>query len=221
MRVLVSWSSGKDSAWTLHCLKQDPAVEIAGLLTTFNVRYDRVTMHGVRRELVRLQADAAGSPLWEVFVPDPCTNEEYEAAMARVLERAVEENISHVAFGDIHLEDVRAYREKQLTNTPIEPLFPLWGRNPEELALEMVRAGVRAIIVCVDTNRLAGPFLGRIYDEQLIRELPKGVDPCGEQGEFHTFCYGGPMFRKTVPIKPGETVLRDRFEYLELLPAAP
>ncbi len=218
MRVLLAWSSGKDSAWTLYLLRRDPRVELVGLLTTFNERFDRVAMHGVRRSLVQAQADAVGVPLWEVFLPWPCSNADYEEKMAVALEQAVQVGVTHVAFGDIHLEDVRAYRERQLRSTPLTPLFPLWGQDPDELAQQMVEAGLRATLVCIDGEQLSPAFLGRTYDADLLDDLPVGVDPCGERGEFHTFCYAGPMFHRPIPIRPGESKHEERFHYLDLLP---
>lgn len=218
-RVLLSWSSGKDSAWTLHLLRQQPDVEVSGLLTTFNETNDRVAMHGVRLELVQAQAEAAGLPLWSVPLPFPCPNEEYERRMRAVLERAHREGVTHVAFGDLFLEEIRVYREKMMSGTGIQPLFPLWRSAAEtsSLAKEMLAAGLRAVITALDLRRLDATFAGRFYDLDLLHELPETVDPCGENGEFHTFCFAGPMFSHPIPIRLGETIERDGFLFTDLL----
>jgi uncharacterized protein (TIGR00290 family) len=216
-RVLLSWSSGKDSAWTLHVLRRDPNIEICGLLTTLNAEFNRVAMHGVRREVLEAQAAAAGLPLWTVPLPWPCTNEIYEQRMAETCARAVTEKIDAVAFGDLFLEDVRAYRVKQLAPTGLEPLFPLWKIPTDKLALEMIAGGLRARISCVDTERLPPSFAGREFDEQLLRDFPAGIDPCAERGEFHTCVYAGPMFSAPLALTTGEIVTRDRFVFADLL----
>lgn len=218
-RVLLSWSSGKDSAWALHVLRQQPDVEVAGLLTTFNEAADRVAMHAVRRELVKAQATAAGLPLWPVFLPWPCSNEIYEQRMAAALARAREDEITHVAFGDLFLEDVRNYRVRQLADTGIQPLFPLWGSPADTpgLARRMIASGLRAVLTCVDPKQLDGAFVGREFDADLLAELPPTVDPCGEKGEFHTFCYAGPMFSTHIAMRVGETALRDGFCFADVL----
>ena len=186
-KVLLSWSSGKDSAWALHLLRQRDDVEIVALLTTFNQTADRVAMHAVRRELVKMQAERVGLPLWEAELPWPCSNEQYEVIMSGVCLRAVAEGIDQVAFGDLYLRDVRAYRERQLLDTGLEPIFPLWDIPTGELAVEMLAAGVRAKVTCVDPVKLDESFAGREFDLDMIAELPEGADPCGENGEFHTF----------------------------------
>jgi uncharacterized protein (TIGR00290 family) len=214
--VLLSWSSGKDSAWTLHVLRQQ-GVDVVGLLTTINTHFQRVAMHGTRQVLLRAQAEAAGLPLWEVPLPWPCSNEVYERAMAEACEAAVAKGVSAIAFGDLFLEDVRRYREERLRGTGLEPLFPLWGRNTRELFSEMIDGGLRARIVCLDPSKLAADFVGRDLDHDILRILPVGADPCGENGEFHTFAYGGPMFREPIAIEPGETVTRDGFVYADVL----
>src|SRR5688572_9957394 len=216
-RVLLSWSSGKDSAWTLHVLRQQ-GIEVVGLLTTFNGAADRVAMHAVRRELVEAQAAAAGLPLWEVDLPSPCSNAVYEEKMAAVIDRARSERITHVAFGDLFLEDVRAYRVRQMAGTGIEPLFPLWGSPgaSPELARGMLDGGLSAVLTCVDPKQLAGTFVGRRFDAALLADLPPGVDPCGERGEFHTFCTAGPMFVSEIAVEVGETVTRDGFCFADL-----
>jgi uncharacterized protein (TIGR00290 family) len=219
-RILVSWSSGKDSAWTLHVLRRQGDYEIVGLLTTFNEAADRVAMHAVRRELVERQATVAGLPLWDVGLPWPCSNEQYENLMAETCARALAEGIERIAFGDLFLEDVRAYREKQLKHTGLEPIFPLWGRPTHELAKEMIAAGMRAKLTCVDTQQLNARFLGREFDEQFLADLPAGADACGEKGEFHSFVYAGPMFDLEIPVVVGERVVRDQFVFADLTPAS-
>ncbi len=190
-RALVAWSSGKDCAWALHTLRNDPDVEVVGLLTTYNGVADRVAMHGVRSELVRAQAAALDLPLIGVPLPQPCSNEEYERAMADALAEARSEGVTHVAFGDLFLEDVRDYRIHQMAGTGIDPLFPVWCSASETTALahRMVDAGVRAVITCVHSRQLSPGFAGREFDERLLAELPATVDRCGERGEFHAFCY--------------------------------
>lgn len=219
-RVLLAWSSGKDSAWTLHTLRQDPAVEIVGLLSTVNAEFDRVAMHAVRRELLHRQIAAAGLEPWIVEIPYPCTNEEYEAAMAGAMRRAVERGITAIAFGDLFLQDVREYRESRLAGSGVRPLFPLFKRQEtSELARAMLAAGVRARVTCVDPKQLDPAFAGREWDAAFLDDLPEGVDPCGENGEFHTFVYDGPMFAQPVAVTPGEVTTRDGFVFADLLPA--
>lgn len=217
-RALVSWSSGKDSAWTLHMLRQQQAYEVCGLLTTVNRRYDRVAMHAVRAELLRAQAAAAGLALWEVPLPDPCSNAEYETAMAAVVARARGEGIAAVAFGDLYLADVRAYRERQLAGTGLEPLFPLWQQPTRSLAEEMIRAGIAATLTCVDPRKVPAALAGRRFDQALLDALPSGVDPCGENGEFHTFVHAGPMFSTPISVSVGDVVHRDGFVFADLVP---
>ena len=216
MKVLVSWSSGKDSAWTLHMLRKS-GIHVAALLTTFNAVADRVAMHAVRRSLVEAQAAAAGLPLWNVPIPSPCPNEVYEARMREAMTRARVEGFSHVAFGDLFLEDVRQYREERMRGTGLEPLFPLWKQPTAVLAAEMLAAGLGAVLTCVDPRHLDRRFAGRTYDAMLLSELPAIVDPCGERGEFHTFCFGGPMFGQPIPIATGEIVERDGFVFADVL----
>ena len=214
-RVLLSWSSGKDSAWALHRLRQEPGVELAGLLTTLNMEFQRVAMHGTRRAVLEAQAAAAGLPLWIVPLPWPCSNEIYEQRMAEVCQRAIGEGIEAMAFGDLFLADVRAYREKQLAPTGLEPLFPLWEIPTAELARSMIAGGLRARLACVDTRQLPERFAGREFDSALLRELPPEIDPCGERGEFHTCVYDGPMFDAPLPLEAGEVVNRDGFVYAD------
>jgi len=216
-RVLLSWSSGKDSAWALHLLRQRAEVEVVALLTTFNEAADRVAMHAVRRELALLQAARVGLPLWEVDLPWPCTNDKYEEIMRGVCQRAVAEGIDQVAFGDLYLRDVRAYRERQLAGTGLEPIFPLWDLPTRQLAHAMLAAGVRAKLTCVDPAKLPEEFAGREFDAGLLSELPEGVDPCGENGEFHTFVYASPVFREALSVKGGEIVRRDGFVFADVM----
>jgi uncharacterized protein (TIGR00290 family) len=216
-RILLSWSSGKDSAWSLHVLRQRGEYKVAGLLTTFNEAADRVAMHAVRRDLVEQQAAAAGLPLWAVPLPWPCSNEQYESLMAQTCAKAVSEGIEGVAFGDLFLGDVRAYREKQMTGTGLQPIFPVWGRPTRALAEEMIAGGLRAKLTCVDTTKLDQSFAGREFDQSLLSALPAGVDPCGERGEFHSFVYAGPMLNATLPISVGVTVVRDQFAFADLI----
>jgi len=218
-RILLSWSSGKDSAWSLHVLRQRGEYEVAGLLTTFNEVADRVAMHAVRRELVEQQAAGARLPLWAVPLPWPCSNEEYESRMAQTCARAVGEGIEGIAFGDLFLEDVRAYRQKQLKDTGLEPIFPVWGLPTDALAKEMIDSGTRAKLTCIDTAKLDRSFVGREFDGNLLSDLPKEVDPCGERGEFHSFVYAGPMFDTALRVSVGETVLRDQFAFADLMAA--
>ena len=219
-RVLLSWSSGKDAAWALHRLRQTAGVEVVGLLTTLNQEFDRVAMHAVRRTLLERQADAAALPLVTARLPWPCTNSEYEAVMAQALDEARQQfSITHVAFGDLFLEDVRAYRERQLAGTGLTPLFPLWASPTNALAREMIQGGLSAVLTCVDPRRLPASFAGRVFDERLLRDLPDGVDPCGENGEFHTFASAGPMFRVPIAVTAGEVVEREGFVFADLLEA--
>jgi uncharacterized protein (TIGR00290 family) len=220
-RVLLSWSSGKDSAWTLHTLRQQEDVELVGLLTTFNDAFDRVAMHAVRRPLAAAQAEAAALPLWSVPLPWPCSNEQYAALMSEVMARAVREGVTHVAFGDLYLDDVREYRVRQMKGTGIEPLFPVWSSAAETpaLARRMQAEGIKAVITCVDPKQLDPSFVGREFDEALLADLPPSADPCGENGEFHTFCYAGPMYAAPIAIRAGEKVERDGFQFMDILPA--
>lgn len=219
-KILLSWSSGKDSAWALHVLRQQNQYEIAGLLTTINSTFDRVAMHSTRRELLEMQAEAAGLPLITIPLPWPCSNADYELAMKTACDQAVQQGITAIAFGDLFLADVRAYRERQLKDTGLEPLFPIWGIPTDQLAREMVNSGLRARLVCVDPKQLSSEFAGRDFDQTLLDELPPGVDPCGENGEFHSFAYAGPMFSREIAIAPGEKVERDGFWFCDVLPAA-
>lgn len=199
----------------LHLLRQDPQIQIAGLLTTFNQQFDRVAMHAVRRKLAEAQAQAAALPLRAIPLPWPCPNERYEAIMAEVCRAAVADGIEAIAFGDLFLADIRAYREKQLAGTRLEPLFPLWQIPTPQLARDMIRGGLRARLTCVDPRVLGREFAGREFDEKLLADLPPSVDPCGENGEFHSFVYDGPMFQNPIAIQPGEIVDRDGFVFAD------
>jgi uncharacterized protein (TIGR00290 family) len=220
-KLILSWSSGKDSAFALHTLRLAKTYDIVGLLTTVNQVHHRVAMHAVRRELLRLQARAADLPLIEVDLPYPCSNDEYEARMRAFVQRALELGVSAVAFGDLFLEDVRAYRERQLAGSGLRPVFPLWGKPTPELAREMIASGLQARLTCVDPKQIDPSFAGRPFDQRLLDELPPSADPCGERGEFHTFVWAGPMFGAPVNIVPGEIVTRDGFVFADLLPAPP
>ena len=218
-RVLLSWSSGKDCAWALHLLRRQPDIEIVGLLTTINAEFDRVAMHGTRRAILEAQAAAADLPLWKVPLPWPCSNEIYEQHMAEACQRAIDDNIQAIAFGDLFLRDVRAYREKQLQPTGLEPLFPLWDIPTHELARAMINGGLRAKLVCIDSQQLDAAFAGRDFDTDLLDDLPSTIDPCGERGEFHSCVYDGPMFSAPIALEAGEVVNRDGFIYADFMPA--
>jgi uncharacterized protein (TIGR00290 family) len=217
----MSWSSGKDSTFALQSVAPD--IEVTKLLVTLNEEADRVAMHAVRRSLLELQADRLGLPLHVVPIPSPCPNEVYEARMREAMDVAVREGVRAMVFGDLFLEDVRLYRERALAPTGIEPVFPLWSRPTDDLAHEMVATGVRAVLTCVDPAQLSPSFVGRPFDEELLYDLPGGVDPCGERGEFHTFVWDAPLFSSPIPIHIGERVSRDGFEFRDVLPgnAAP
>ena len=216
--ALLSWSSGKDSAWALHVLRQQGEVEVVGLLTTFNAAFARVAMHAVREELVQRQADAVGLPLWPVPLPWPCPNEAYEAAMSAAIAPARASGITHIAFGDLFLEDIRAYREQRMAEAGMVPVFPVWALDTGQLAEAMVSGGARATVVCVDPAQLGAGYCGREFDAGFLRDLPQTVDPCGERGEFHTFAWDGPAFSRPVEVSRGEIVERDGFVFADLLP---
>jgi uncharacterized protein (TIGR00290 family) len=215
-RTVLSWSSGKDSAWSLKLLREDPNVEVVALVTTLNEAFDRVAMHAVRRELLEMQAAALGLPLWTVPLPWPCSNEEYETRMSALCARALAEGVEAMAFGDLFLADIRAYRERQLRGTTLEPLFPVWQIPTGDLARQMIAAGLKAKITCVDPKVLPAQFAGREFDIQLLSDLPRGIDPCGENGEFHSFVYDGPGFAWPVPVELGEVLERDGFIFADL-----
>lgn len=212
-RVLLSWSSGKDSAWALHVLRDTVDVDVVGLLTTFNEAVNRVAMHAVRRDIVEAQAKAAGLPLWAVHIPSPCPNEIYEERIRAAMADAQAKSVTHVAFGDLFLEDVRRYREERLAPTGIAPLFPLWGRPTADLAREMVQGGLRATITCVDPKQLDRSFAGRQFEKS---SFPVGVDPCGERGEFHSCATAGPMFSAPIATDTGAVLERDGFVFCDV-----
>ena len=214
--ILLSWSGGKDSALALHALCSSPDFEPAGLLTTINEDHDRISIHGVRRELLERQAESIGLPLHTVLIPTDCPNRVYEDRLASVLGEIRSQGIRHVAFGDLFLEDVRAYRETQMAALGLEPVFPVWGLDTAGLARDFLRLGFQAVLVCVDSEALDPAFVGRSFDEDLLRDLPARVDPCGENGEFHTFVHAGPIFREPVAIRVGRAEGRGRFWFREL-----
>jgi uncharacterized protein (TIGR00290 family) len=216
-KILLSWSGGKDSAWALHLLRRTGNFEVGALLTTVNEKFGRVAIHGFREELLQRQAEETGLPLWRVPLPFPCSNEIYEAQMAEACERAVREGFSGVAFGDLFLEEIRAYRVAKLAATGLEPIFPVWGVPTDQLAREMMTGGLRARLTCVDPGKVPASFAGREWDESLLQELPATVDPCGENGEFHSFAYAGPMFSSPISLVTGERVERDGFVYCDLM----
>ena len=219
-QTLLSWSSGKDSAWALHLLRRRADLEVVGLITTVNQTHQRVAIHAVRIALLQRQAAAAGLALHVIDLPSPCSNDEYEQAMAAFVEESKQRGIQCMAFGDLFLADIREYREAKLSGTGITPLFPLWQMPTDELAREMVRSGLRAIVTCVDPKQLPLSFAGREFNEQFLADLPAHVDPCGERGEFHTFAFDGPMFATALNVEVGEVLERDGFGYADVLPAA-
>jgi len=219
MKILISWSSGKDSAWMLHQINQQYPNAAAGLLTTTNQAFDRVAMHAVRRELVEAQARAARLPLHVVPLPWPCSNEQYESIMRAAIDGFVADGFTHVAFGDLFLEDVRKYREDRLAGSGLEPIFPIWKTKPtRDLAHDMIDNGLKARLTCIDPRKLDRSFAGRTFDQQLLQDLPDGIDPCGENGEFHSFAFAGPMFGGEIKLKTGDVVDRDGFVFADLLP---
>ena len=220
-KALVSWSSGKDSSWALHAVRVQNEVEVVGILTTLTAEFSRVSMHGVREDLLDAQAVALGLPCRKVRLPWPCPNEVYEREMAEALQAARAEGVTHVVFGDLFLQDIRAYREAKLAGAGISPLFPLWQRDTRALAREMIDGGLRAILTCVDPRRLDRNFAGRDFDRDLLAALPSGVDPCAENGEFHTFAWAGPMFEQPIAVARGEVVERDGFVFADLVAAGP
>ncbi len=216
-RAWMSWSSGKDSTYALHALRDDPDVDVTGLLVTVNAVADRVAMHAVRRSLVEAQANRLGLPLHVVELPAPCSDEVYESRMAATVDSARREGVEAMAFGDLFLDDVRAYREQALAGTGVQPLFPIWGRPTDKLAGEMIAGGVRAVLTCVDPTKLPVSFAGRDFDDRLLSDLPPDVDPCGERGEFHTFVWDGPGFTKPIDVQRGENVARDGFVFCDVM----
>jgi uncharacterized protein (TIGR00290 family) len=220
MKTALSWSSGKDSAWTLHILRSQ-GIEVSMLLTTVNTTHQRVAMHAVRRDLLEVQAEAVGVPLMVVDLPWPCPNEVYEAQMEMAVDRLIADGFEQIAFGDLFLRDIREYREKKMEGTPLKPIFPLWDIPTAQLANVMIAAGLKSRITCIDPKKLDARFAGQAWDRALLKELPPGVDPCGEYGEFHTFAYAGPMFSKPLDIRSGEIVERDGFVFADILHTAP
>ncbi len=216
-KAWLSWSSGKDSAWSLEVVRRQGEFEVEALLTTVNAEYHRVAMHAVRESLLRAQAESTGLPLVTVPIPNPCPNAAYEEAMAAAVRRAHGEGITHIIFGDLFLEDIRRYREEKLAGSGIEPVFPLWGLETRQLAHDMVAGGLRALLTCVDPRKLDSSFAGRLFDGGLLADLPPGVDPCGENGEFHTLAYEGPMFRTPIAVEPGVVVERDGFVFADAI----
>jgi uncharacterized protein (TIGR00290 family) len=217
-RILLSWSGGKDSAWALHLLRRENKYEVVALLTTINEKFRRVAIHGFREELLDRQAASVGLPLWKVDLPFPCSNADYESRMAQVCARASAEGLYGIAFGDLFLEDIRAYREARLTAAGKSALFPMWGRDTSAVARDFIAAGFQAFIVCLDPRALDASFAGRRYDEQLLADLPANVDPCGENGEFHTFVHAGPIFAEPIACETGEVVEREDFVFCDLTP---
>jgi uncharacterized protein (TIGR00290 family) len=218
-KALIAWSSGKDSAWALHEARRAGSFDIVGALTTVTDTFARVSMHGVREELLRAQLAAAGLPALIVRIPYPCPNEIYEREMAAAIADAKARGVTHIIFGDLYLEDVRAYRERQLAGTGIAPVFPLWQRPTDQLARDMIAGGLETYLATVDLNKLPASFAGRKFDAGLLAEFPSGIDPCGENGEFHSCVVAGPMLARKIPIRVGDTVERDGFAYADLLPA--
>jgi uncharacterized protein (TIGR00290 family) len=218
-KALVAWSSGKDSAWALHEVRREGGLDVVGLLTTVTSEFGRVSMHAVREALLDRQAAALGLPCRKVRIPFPCPNGTYEAEMARAVAEAHDAGVTRIVFGDLFLEDVRAYRVERLAGTGIEPVFPLWGRDTARLAREMIAGGLRATLTCVDPRRLDPSFAGRRFDAALLDALPPEVDPCGERGEFHSFCWAGPMFERPIPVAGCEVVTREGFVFADMLEA--
>ena len=216
-KTLLSWSTGKDSAWTLYKLREDPEIELVGLFTTINEKYNRVNMHGTPVELLRKQAGSADLQLHEISLPDPCTNEIYNATMQSFIDKCKRDNIEYMAFGDIFLPDVREYREKQLKGTGIKPIFPLWGTPTCTLTEEMLSAGLLAYISCIDMAKIPISFVGKQWTYDLLAEYPDDCDPCGENGEIHTVAVDGPMFYYPIPVRVGEIVKRDGFAYADIV----
>lgn len=218
-KTMLSWSSGKDSAWTLHVLRQDPEILVDGLFCTINQKFERVAMHAVRVALLQKQADSVGLPIQLIPIPHPCSNADYAKIMSEFVGRETERGVECFAFGDLFLEDIREYREKSLSGTVIEPIFPIWGLDTRVLSTTMLESGLRAQVTCVDPAKLAPEFSGREYDSSFLADIPPAVDPCGENGEFHSFAFDGPMFGHKINIMVGETTKRDNFVFTDLLPA--
>lgn len=216
-KAVVSWSSGKDSAMSLHKVLRSGEFEVVCLLTTVTDPFRRVSMHGVREELLDAQALSVGVPVAKVRIPYPCPNDVYEREMGGFLKKWKRKGATHCVFGDLFLEDVRRYREERLDRAGVKPVFPIWGEDTRRLAREMLRVGFRAVVTCVDTRQLGASFAGREFDKSFLDDLPAGVDPCGENGEFHTFVYDGPIFKKRIEVEVGRRVLRDGFQFADVL----
>jgi uncharacterized protein (TIGR00290 family) len=217
-KALMSWSSGKDSASALHKLQQNPEIDLVGLFCTVNKEFGRVAMHGVRVELLQRQAKSIGLPLEIIEIPYPCSNAEYEEIMSQFVERTKNDNIEYFAFGDLFLEDVRNYREERLKDSGIKPIFPIWGIPTDKLSREMISSGLRTVITCIDPKQIPKEFIGREFDENFLDSLPETIDPCGENGEFHSFVFDGPMFKEQIEIYVGDIVHRDDFVFADVLP---
>jgi len=215
-KTLMSWSSGKDSAWALHQLQQDPTIEVTGLFCTITGEFKRATMHAVRVELLKQQAQSIGLPLELIEIPYPCSNDAYGEIMGKFIEKAKQANIQCIAFGDLFLEDVRNYRQEKLAGTDIEPIFPLWNIPTNELAQQMLDGGLKTVITCVDPKQISKDFVGREYCQSFLNDLPQTADPCGEKGEFHSFVFDGPMFNHPIDISLGEVVERDGFIFIDV-----
>jgi len=217
---MLSWSSGKDSAWSLHTIQQSGAYEVVGIFTTVNAEFQRVAMHGVRLELLKQQAQAMALPLTVIEIPYPCSNIQYEQALSAFITQAKKNGVEGLVFGDLFLEDIRQYRVTQLAGTGLSPIFPLWQIPTDELAMTMVEAGLKAVITCVDPKQCPQEFAGREFNTELLADLPASVDPCGERGEFHTFVFDAPMYNKAIDITVGEVVEREGFVFADVLPSA-
>jgi len=218
-KTIISWSTGKDSAWSTYQLQQRDDIELVGCLCTINQKFQRTAMHAVRVELLHAQAKALNLPITIIELPFPCSNEQYQTIMSKATQALMDQGVELMSFGDLFLQDIREYREKNLAGTGIEPIFPLWQQPTPELAQEMIAGGLKTVITCVDPKQLDARFAGRIFDQSFLNDLPDGVDPCGENGEFHSFVFDGPMFNEAIAIKVGEVVERDGFVYADVLPA--
>ena len=210
-----SWSSGKDSAFALYQLMQNPEYQVTGLFTTINKNFDRVAMHAVRHSILRAQAKSIGIPLYPIFIPHPCSNEIYKSVMSTFIDLAIDQKITHMAFGDLYLEDIKSYRQKMLANIPIEPIFPIWKTPTNDLAHMLIDEGFKAKVTCIDPKKLPTDFVGRDYNLSFLDDLPEGIDPCGENGEFHTIVYDGPLLKFPLFLKAGEIVEREGFVFAD------
>lgn len=215
-KTLLSWSSGKDSAWALYQLKKMPDIDLVGLFSTYNQKFERIAMHSTRLDLVKMQASEAGLPIELIPLPFPCSNEDYEKIMGDFIKSVIERGITHIAFGDLFLEDIRQYRIDKLEGTGITPIFPIWGIPTNELSRTMIASGLRSQVTCIDPKQIPEEFAGQEYNSDFIESLPDSVDPCGENGEFHSFAFAGPMFKNHIPITVGETVKRDGFIFTDV-----